>query len=109
MTSGQNQSLREQFTLLLLRVDNGQYPAPLGCTLVFSYRDLGLQAYKVRDAKFRRISFEVSVDNRGRNMLVCLDAECFRVHGEVRVLVCAEQIIALKPRVQAVVRPCPSK
>jgi hypothetical protein len=42
-------------------------------------------------------------------VLVGLDAKRFRVHRKVRVLVRAEQIIALKARVQAVVRPCASQ
>jgi hypothetical protein len=42
-------------------------------------------------------------------VLIGLDTKSLRVHREVWIFVGTEQIIALKARVQTVVRPCASE
>ena len=93
----------------MLCIDHSQDPAAFSGILVLSYRDLGLQAYQVRDAKLGRISLKIAVDDRGRDVLIGLDTKSLRVHREVWIFVGTEQIIALKARVQTVVRPCASE
>lgn len=45
------------------------------------------------------------MEHGARDVLAGLDTECLRVQGKVWILVCAEHVIALQARVQAMLGP----
>jgi hypothetical protein len=67
-----------------------QQPAAVRAIPVLGDNDLRAQPDKRRDAEACRICVEVVVDNSAGDMLARTDSEDGWVHGEIRVLICAE-------------------
>lgn len=72
---------------------------------VLCLQDLGVQPDVLVNAKLLGVRLEVSMDHRAGDVFSWFHAETLGHHGEVRVLVGAEQVIGLQSGVEALRGP----
>ena len=82
-----------------------QYPAAPFRILMFRGEDFGIMADQVDNAKLGCIGLQVCVNNGTRDVLILLDAERRSAHGEVRVLICPQKVVAFQPWIEPFVSP----